>query len=84
MDGKDQDRRIGRIDLFVVRRRRQVLRKLAAGGIDRGLDVACGRIDVAAEVELHRDRADAEHARRGHLRDARNLRELALQRRRHR
>ena len=84
MDGEDQDRRIGRIDLSVIGRRRKVLRQLAAGGIDRGLDVARGRIDVAVEVELHRDRADAEHAGRGHLRDAGNLRELPLERRRNR
>ena len=37
-----QDRRVGRIDLAVGRRARQVLRQLAAGGVDRGLDVVGG------------------------------------------
>ena len=38
------------------------------------------RVDVAVEVELHRDRGRAERAGRRHLRDAGNLRELPLQR----
>ena len=52
---QDHDRRVGRIDLPVGRRRRQVLRQLPAGGVDRRLDVAGGAIDVAVEVELHGD-----------------------------
>ena len=53
---QQQDRRVGRVDLAVGRRARQVLRQLAAGGIDRGLDVVGGAVDVAVEVELNGDR----------------------------
>ena len=52
---EDQDRRVGRVDLAVVGARRQVRRQLAAGGVDRGLHVARGRVDVAVEIELQRD-----------------------------
>ena len=78
--GEDQDRRIRRIDLAVGRRRRQVLRQLAARRIDRRLDVLRRAIDIARQIELDRDRAVAERAARGHLRDARDLPELPLQR----
>jgi hypothetical protein len=84
MNGEEQDRRIGRVDLAVGRRVRQILRQLAAGGIDRRLDVLRRGVDVARKVELHRHRGAAERARRRHLRDARDLGELALERRRHR
>ena len=63
---------------------RQRLRQLAAGGGDRGLHVLRGGIDVAVEVELQRDRGRPERAGRGHLRDAGDLGELALERRRDR
>ena len=75
---------VGRVDLAVGRRRGQVLRQLAAGGVDRGLHVVGGAVDVAVEVELDRDRRRSEITRRRHLRDAGNLRELALERLRHR
>src|SRR5882672_4499115 len=84
MNAEDQDWRIGRIYLLVVWRRRKGLRQLPAGGVDRRLDIAGGGIDVATEVELHGDRADAEHARRRHLGDAGNFRELTLEWGRHR
>ena len=79
-DGQDQDRRIRRIDLAIGRRARQVLGQLAGGGVDRGLDVVGGGVDIAVEIELHGDRGRAERARRGHLRDAGNLGDLALER----
>ena len=78
---QDQDRRIGRVDLAVGRRRRQVLRQLTAGGVDPRLHVLRGRIDVAVEVELQRDLSGAEHIGRGHLRQAGNFRELVFERR---
>ena len=81
---QQQDRRVRRVDLAVGRRRGQVFRQLAAGGVDRGLHVVGGAVDVAVEIELDGDRGGAEIARRGHLRDAGNLRELPLQRLRHR
>ena len=43
-----------------------------------------GAVDVAAELELDRELGEAERARRGELGDAGNLRELLLERRRHR
>ena len=79
---EDHDRRVGRVHLAVARVVRQVRRQLAARGVDRGLHVARRRIDVAAQVELHRDRRRAQRARRRHLRDARDLAELLFQRRR--
>ena len=53
---QDHDRRVGRVDLAVGRRRRQVARQLPSGGVDRGLDVVGGGVDVAVEIELQRDR----------------------------
>ena len=53
---QQQDRRVGRVDLAVGRRRGQVLRQLAAGGVDRALHVVGGAVDVAVEVELDGDR----------------------------
>ena len=84
MGGKDQDRRVGRIDLPVVRRARKILRQLAGRSRDRGLDVLRRPVDIAIEIELDRDRGAAERARRGHLGDARDLGELPLQRSRDR
>ncbi len=79
-----QDRRICRVHFPVGRRRRQVLGQLAARGVDRALHVVRRAIDVAVEIELDGDGGRAEHARRGHLRDPGNLRELGLERLRHR
>ena len=81
---QQQDRRVRRIDLAIGRRRGEVFRQLAAGGVDRRLHVVGGGIDRAVEIELDGDRRGAEIARRRHLRDAGNLRELTLQRLRHR
>ena len=53
---QQQDRRVRRIDLAIGRRRGQVLRQLAAGGVDRGLHVIGRAVDVSVEVELDRDR----------------------------
>src|SRR5581483_10454386 len=76
----DEDRRVGRIDLAVGGRARQILRQLAGGGIDRGLDVLRSGVYVAVEIELHGDLGGAEHALRGELRDARDVHELVLER----
>ena len=81
---QQQDRRIRRIDLAIGRRRGKIFRQLAAGGIDGALHIVGGAIDTAVEVELDRDRRCPEIARRGHLGDAGNLRELPLERLRHR
>ena len=77
---QNQNGLVGGIDLVVVRILRQVGRKLAAGGVDRGLHVACRRIDVAVQIELYNDIRRTEQADRSHLVDAGNSPELALQR----
>ena len=79
---QDDRRRIGRIDLAVRRVARQVRRQLAARGVDRGLHVAGGRVDVARQIELQHDARAAQPARRRHLGHAGNAAELALERRR--
>src|SRR6185312_2613451 len=66
----DEDRRVGGVDLAVARAERQVGRQVAAGGVDGGLHVARGGLDVAIEIELQRDRCGAQRRRRGHLVDA--------------
>ena len=80
LNGQDEDGRVGRVDLAIGRRTRQVLRQLPGGGVDRGLDVVGGGVDVAVEVELDGNRRRAERARRRHLRDAGNLRDLPFKR----
>jgi len=42
-----QHRSVGRIDLCIGRRIRQRLRQNAGGGVDRGLDVLGGAVDIA-------------------------------------
>ena len=78
--GEQENGRIRRIHLAISRRTRQILRQLPAGGVDRRLDIGRGRVDVAVEVELDGDGGRAERARRRHLRDAGDLRELRLER----
>ena len=56
LNGKDEDRRVGRIDFAIGRRTRQILRQVPRGGVDRGLDVVGGGVDVAVEIELDGDR----------------------------
>ena len=80
MDRENENGRVGGVDLPVGRRTWQVLRQLPGGGVDRRLNVIGGGVDVAVEIELHGDRGHAERARRGHLRDAGNLRDLPLER----
>src|SRR5206468_3671806 len=48
-------------------------------GVDRGLDVASGGVDVAIEIELENDAGRAVGARGRHLCDARNVAEIALE-----
>jgi hypothetical protein len=81
MHGQDQNRRVGRIDLAIGGRRRQVLGQLAAGRVDAGLHVLRRRIDVAIQIELQGDLRVAQNVGRGHLRQAGNFGELVFQRR---
>ena len=48
-DAEGEDRRVGRVDLGVDRRRRQVGGQQIAGGVDRRLHFLLG--DVEADVE---------------------------------
>ena len=79
-----QDRLVGRVHLLVRGRRRHARRQLGRGGGDGRLHVLGGGVDVALEAELHGDLGEAERARRRHRVDARDGRELPLERRRHR
>ena len=79
---QQQNRRVGRIDFAVERIGRKICRQLTSSGVDRGLHVAPGRIDVAVEIELKNDRSRAENTAGSHLSDSGNAAELALQRRR--
>jgi hypothetical protein len=49
-----------------------------------GIDVVRGRVGIARQIELHADLRAAQRARRGHLVDAGNLRQLTLERSRDR
>ena len=75
--------RVGRIDLAVDRRVRQVARQEGAGGVDGGLHLLLRDVDVEVERELQRDERGAERAGGRHLLEAGELAELALERRGH-
>ncbi len=80
-DRERQDRRVGRIDLGVDRRDRQVARQQIVGGVDRRLHLLLGDVEAEIETELQRDDRGAGGTRRGHLIEARHLPELPLERR---
>jgi hypothetical protein len=80
-DGEGQNGRVGRIDLGIDRRRRQVGRQQVAGGVDRRLNFLLGDVEAEVEIELQRDDRGAGRARRLHLVEAGHLAELALERR---
>ena len=81
---QDQHRRRGRVGFAERRDRRQVARQVGERGVDRGLHVARRAVDLAVEVELHRDAGRAERRHRGDLGHARDGAEIALERRRDR
>ena len=81
---QDQNRRIGRVHFFVGWVARQIGRQLAARRVDRGLHVACGRIDIAVQVELQNDVGGSKRAGRRKFGQRGDMPELALQRSRHR
>ena len=83
-DAKRQNRRVGRIDLGVNRRRRQVGGQKIAGGVDRLLDLLFSDVETDIEAEPQGDDRGAGGALRHHLAQARHLAELPLERRRHR
>ena len=67
------DGRVRRVHLGVGRGIRQVARQRRARGIDGGLHVLGGGVDVAVEHELQRDLADAVGRGRRHGRQRRDL-----------
>ena len=52
---QDHHRRVSGIHLAVSGIRRQIRRQLPAGSVDGGLNLATGRVNVFAEIELERD-----------------------------
>ena len=80
-DAEREDRRVGRVDLGVDRRRRQVGGQQVAGRIDRRLHLLLGDVDGEVEPEAQRDQRGAAGTRRQHLRQVGHLPELPLQRR---
>ena len=83
-ESQHEDGRVGRIHFAVRRVVGKIGWQVAAGGVDGGLYIARGRVDVAIQIELQRDAGRSEGARRGHLGDRRDASELALEGRRHR
>ena len=79
MSAKNEHRRRRRIDLAERRLLRQVARQVVGGGIDGRLHVARGAVDVAVEIELHRDRGLAERALRGDFRHPGNFSQPPLE-----
>jgi hypothetical protein len=76
--------RIGRVDLPIRGRRRQVNRQVAGGRINRRLHVPRGAFYAAVQIELDADRRPAKCADRSHLRHAGDLAQTPFQRRGHR
>ena len=76
-----QDRRVGRVDLGIDRRRRQIGGQQRLRGVDRRLDLLLGDVEAFAEIELEGDHRRARRAGRFHPRQARHLAELPLERR---
>jgi len=75
-----QDRRVGRVDLGVDRRRRQVGRQQVARSIDRRLHLLLGDVEVERQGELQSDDRGAGRADRRHLVEAGHLPQLHFQR----
>ena len=83
-EGDVENRLVGRIHLLVRRGARHPGRELARGGADGRLHVLGGRVEASAQAELKRHLRDAEDARRVHVVEAGDRRELPLERSRDR
>jgi hypothetical protein len=79
-EGEGHDRRIGGIDLAVDGRVGEVGGEIGAGGVDGLLHFLLGDVDVEGEGELEGDDGAAVGAGGGHLLQAGDLAELALER----
>lgn len=75
-----EDRRIGGIDLMPGGVGGQIGGQLSASGIDGGLHIAPGPIDVAVDIENQDDKGRAQLAHGGHLGDTGDAAEHAFQR----
>ena len=71
---------VGGVAFAVDRRVRQIFRQIRAGGVDGGLHLLLGYVDIEVEIELQDHDRAAERAERGHLLESGHLPELALQR----
>ena len=83
VDCIDQDGPVGRVGLAIDRWIRQILRQQTGRGVDRLLHVLRRGVDVPLKVELQRDHCRADAARRRHLGETRDRRELLFERRCH-
>ena len=81
---EEQDGRVGGIYFSIGGLAGQVGGQLAARGVDGGLNIASGGVDVAAQIKLESDAGAAEAAGGSHLGDAGDAAELALERSGHR
>ena len=77
---QDEDGRIGGIDLMPGGVGGQIGGQLSASGVDGGLHIARGAIDIAVDVENQDDEGRAQLAHGGHLGDAGDAGEHAFQR----
>ena len=77
---QDEDRRIRRVILAIVRRRGQICGEPPAGRRDRSLDVLRRGVDVPVQLELNVNLGIAKRIDRGELDDAGDLTELLLER----
>ena len=75
------DRRVGRVDLGIDRRDRQIAGQQIVGRVDGGLNLLFGDVEAQIEAELQSDDRGAGGACRRHLVEARHLSKLPLQRR---
>jgi len=78
--GENQNGSVRGIDLAIVRLAGKIGRELASSSVDGRLNVARGGVDIATEIELESDVGGTEAAGGGHLRNAGDAAELALER----
>ena len=80
-DAQGDDGRVGRVDLVVDRRGREVGRQEIGGRVDRRLHLLLRHVERQVEAEGQRDHRGPARAGRGHAAEARHLAELAFERR---
>ena len=79
LEGHQQNRLVGRIDFPVTGEGRKIRRKKPRRRVNGRLHFASRSVDVAAQIELERDRRGSNRASGCHFRDARDARELLLE-----